>query len=569
MEFDVAIIGGGPSGSTAGTLLKKYNPNLKVGIFERETFPRDHVGESQLPPSMRILHEMGVWDKVEAANFPVKVGATYRWGKSPELWDLEFIPADKYENEPRPANFEGQRQLTAFQVDRSIYDEILLDHAASMGCEVHEATKVAEVKREGDKVTGLILASGETISARYYIDASGTSGFLRRAMGVHVDFPPSLQNIAIWDYWQNAEWAIKIGVEGTRIQVLSLPYGWIWFIPLGPTRTSVGLVVPAAYYKKTGKRPEDLYLQALKDELIVADLMRNAVSEGKLHTTKDWSNLASRHYGDNWFLVGESAGFADPIVSAGMNIAHATAREAAYTILELDRGGQDGTWLKEQFQRRQTHRINTHIRFADYWYTANAQFKDLKEFTVQLAHEVGLDLEPDKAWNWLAQGGFIDEDLKVGTGGFSFAEVQILGDFLSDLDTGTPLDKNNIFQLDLEGAHWKDRARYANGEITRSQIYERGERVLPIEGIFEFVITILQKESKLPGIVALINEAVEQYRSEPERRTHIILGALRTMEAMINDGWIRASYDPALPLYNLTTKTSDIHWNRDMPKTSS
>jgi flavin-dependent dehydrogenase len=172
MEFDVAIIGGGPSGSTAGTLLKKYNPDLKVGILERETFPRDHVGESQLPPIMRILHEMGVWDKVEAANFPVKVGATYRWGKSPELWDLEFIPAEKYENKPRPAKFEGQRQLTAFQVDRSIYDEILLDHAAEMGCDVHEATKVTEVQRDGDRVTGLVLASGETVTARHYIDAS-------------------------------------------------------------------------------------------------------------------------------------------------------------------------------------------------------------------------------------------------------------------------------------------------------------------------------------------------------------------------------------------------------------
>ena len=81
-KYDVAIIGGGPGGATTGTLLKKYNAGLRVLILEREQFPRDHVGESQLPPISPILHEMGCWDKVEAANFPIKIGGTFRWGQS-------------------------------------------------------------------------------------------------------------------------------------------------------------------------------------------------------------------------------------------------------------------------------------------------------------------------------------------------------------------------------------------------------------------------------------------------------------------------------------------------------
>jgi hypothetical protein len=107
MNLDVAVIGGGPGGSTTGTLLKKYNPNLKVGIFEREKFPRDHVGESQLPGISAILEEMGCWDKVEAANFPIKLGGTYRWGKSRELWDVAFFPFEQFQNEARPAKYEG------------------------------------------------------------------------------------------------------------------------------------------------------------------------------------------------------------------------------------------------------------------------------------------------------------------------------------------------------------------------------------------------------------------------------------------------------------------------------
>ncbi len=136
-RFDVAIIGGGPAGATTGALLKKYNPSLDVVILEREIFPRDHIGESLLPPTSAILFEMGCWDKIDGAGFPIKIGATYRWGKSPELWDFEFFPAGEYRDEPRPAPFQGQRRLTALQVDRSIYDKILLDRAAELGCEVH------------------------------------------------------------------------------------------------------------------------------------------------------------------------------------------------------------------------------------------------------------------------------------------------------------------------------------------------------------------------------------------------------------------------------------------------
>ncbi|MFI4916853.1 MAG: tryptophan 7-halogenase, partial [Phycisphaerales bacterium JB060] len=129
ISCDVAIIGGGPSGSTLATLLRKYNPALKVLVLEKEVFPREHVGESQLPAISPILNEMGVWDKVEAANFPVKLGASLTWGRDGERWDFDFYPVEEFKDEPRPAKFEGQRQRTAFQVERSIYDKILLDHA--------------------------------------------------------------------------------------------------------------------------------------------------------------------------------------------------------------------------------------------------------------------------------------------------------------------------------------------------------------------------------------------------------------------------------------------------------
>ena len=131
---DVIFIGGGPAGSTGSTLLKKYAPGMDVLVLEREKFPREHVGESQLPPISIVLDEMGCWDKVEAANFPIKIGATYRWGNTNDLWDFQFLPIERVEDEPRPAKYEGWRKLTAFQVERSVYDKILLDHSREDGC---------------------------------------------------------------------------------------------------------------------------------------------------------------------------------------------------------------------------------------------------------------------------------------------------------------------------------------------------------------------------------------------------------------------------------------------------
>ncbi|MFG0314624.1 MAG: NAD(P)/FAD-dependent oxidoreductase, partial [Phycisphaerales bacterium] len=142
---DVVIIGGGPGGSTTGSLIQKYMPDLTVTIIERERFPRDHVGESQLPLISRVLNEMGCWEKCEAANFPIKVGATYRWGSSDALWDFNFVNPDQLEGQARPGQYEGVRLNTAWQVDRAVYDQILLDHASELGCEVHQESQVCRV----------------------------------------------------------------------------------------------------------------------------------------------------------------------------------------------------------------------------------------------------------------------------------------------------------------------------------------------------------------------------------------------------------------------------------------
>jgi flavin-dependent dehydrogenase len=568
MEFDVAIIGGGPAGSTVGALLAKYKPELKVLILERERFPRDHIGESLLPPTSWIIDEMGCWDDVEAAGFPIKIGAAYRWGRRPERWNFDFYPTDKFVDEARPAKFAGQRLNTAFQVDRSIYDTILLDHAQKLGCTVRQQKRVVEVQRDGDRVTALTLDSGESVTARYYVDASGNSGILRRAMEIACDYPSTLRNIAIYDYWQNAEWAVEIGVGGTRIQVLSLGYGWIWFIPLGPTRTSVGVVVPVDYYKSTGKSPQEVYDQALADESIVRSLLRNASSEGKLQTTRDWSFLAERQTGENWFLVGECAGFADPILSAGVTMAHVAAQQLACTILELERGAHDPEWLRREYERRQTARIRTHIHFGDYWYTANEQFVDLKQFTTSLASNMGLELSPEGAWDWIARGGFIDDDLRFGVGGFSVSFLRTAGDDIFGCQTAnSPFEKYNLFKLNLRGAIERPRAEYRNGAITLTRSFHRGDKVLPIAMHYQVAVSLLQKTADITTLAENLRRTSEITQPTLQARNEMITSTLQALESMIIDGWVECLYNPSRPRLTVGYNFQAVSWDDQIAAT--
>ena len=565
-EFDVAIIGGGPAGTTVGSLLRKYNPKLNILILEREKFPRDHVGESQLPLVCRILNEIGVWDSVEAAGFPVKIGGTYRWGTTDDLWDFEFLPGGKFDPAPRPAKYEGQRTSTAFQVDRAIYDDILLSHSQKLGCTVRQESGVKTVLRTGDHVDGLLLSDGTTVTAKHYVDASGNSGILRRAMEVEVDYPSNLQNIAIWNYWQNADWATTIGVGGTRVQILSQKIGWIWFIPLGPERTSIGLIVPASYYKEQGKSPQELYMEAVKGDKIVSKLTASATPEEVVRTTKDWSFVADRLTGDNWFLAGECAGFADPILSAGMSLAQSGAREVAYAILALERGEYEADWIKSQYSINHRGHIRQHIRFADYWYTAHGAFSNLKDHARNIADEAGLRMNSEEAWRWLGQGGFIDSSGSTDIGFFgSLATKELISTFTGD-EAFYEIEGKTHFKLDLTDSEKDWVADLADGRITRYRAYRKGNRVLPLVKAMGWVARFSQEERSFAEIKAGAKSQAASNSMSPQQYHFFWSQCVKALETLVSYGWANARSEEgaeACPRYQADLAEM-IHPNRDV-----
>jgi flavin-dependent dehydrogenase len=565
IECDVAVIGGGPGGSTLGALLRKYDPRISVHIFEREKFPRDHIGESQLPPIGDVLEEMGCWDKVEAANFPIKIGATFRWGRTAELWDFEFLPVEEFHDEPRPAKYVGQRRQTAFQVDRSIYDQILLRHAEELGCVVREETQVVTVEHEGDRVTGLVLKSGQRVQARWYVDASGHVGLLRRALGVETTVPTALMNIAIWDYWQNAKWAVEIGVGGTRIQVMSQKHGWLWFIPLGPTRTSLGFVCPAEHYKSLNTTPEKLYDEVIAADPRIAALVADGTRRGRIETTKDWSFVSSRAFGENWFLVGEAVGFADPILSAGLTLTHTGARELAYTILALDRQEHDATWLKQHFESTQQKRVRQHIRFADFWYAANGQLVDLKDNCRKIASDAGLNLTSGAAWRWLAQGGFTNDVVgQAGIGGYDLAGMKQVTQLFTKLPAKWVLNDVNVLKLDLLGAKETTIPVYENGKIQAVKCYVRGERRLALTGLFATLVELLRLPTDVANLYNSLQHAFVQ-QLDPQHVGVAMQHHLQTLEVMLGDGWVIGKFDPRKPKLSMSTPDEGriVHKHRD------
>ena len=564
-EWDVAIIGGGPAGSTLASFVQKYRPGSKVIILEKEKFPRDHVGESQLPAIGAILDEIDAWDAVERAGFPLKVGATYRWGRTPELWDFDFIDPEVVETIERPMAYGGPRRQTAFQVDRAIYDDILLRHAESMGTEVREETLVREVVHEGDRIDGLLLADGTTVTARWYIDASGHAGTLRRAMGVETRPETNLQNVAFWDYWEDADWAVEIGTGGTRVQVLSQAAGWIWFIPIGPTRTSIGYILPAEHYKSLGKSVDEVYHEALANDSRVASLTRNAKSRGMVEATKDWSFTASRGHGENWFLVGESLGFADPILAAGLTLAHTGARELGYTLVELLERPQaeDRDWLAQTVSEQQLRRVKQHIKFADFWYAANGQFTDLQDHCTRIAEEAGLKLRPDEAWRWLAQGGFTtDSPVHATAGSFDPGTLKQVQWMLTDRVSDWQVNRFNVYKTATRNAERRTMAVYEDGRIERRECLVKGERVLPLGGWYLAILEAIEENGRIDRMMERISRSYGGHGgiAGPQQL------CIQALEVMITDGWVIGRLDKKVP--RLTVKPADeesifVHWNRD------
>jgi hypothetical protein len=265
-------------------------------------------------------------------------------------------------------------------------------------------------------------------------------------------------------------------------------------------------------------------------------------------------------------LVGEAGGFADPILAAGLTLTHTGAREAAYTLLALDEGAHDRHWLLSNYERTQTARVRQHMRFADFWYSANGIFTDLQEHTRELARDAGLELSPQRAFQWLATGGFTNDVLgQPGIGGLDLAGARQVALRMVDGGQSWQVSKSNQFRLNLRNATVEHIPAYRDGRIVAVRCYVRGNRRLVEHGYFALLIDALRHEHDIARIVERFSGTTAGLDGRPVGDFNLQF-LLQTLEVMVSDGWVDAKLNPKRPTLQLGTpfEGRQIHTNDEL-----
>jgi flavin-dependent dehydrogenase len=346
-ETDVVVIGGGPAGSTVSALIAKQG--YRVQLFERERFPRFHIGESLIPETYWVLQRLGMLEKLRQSQFVKKysvqfVNASGKLSAPFYFWD----------NKPHECS-------QTWQVLRSEFDQMMLDNARQHGVAAHEGVRVLDVLFEDAGVQASACAAARStasqakactptgravgvriqeadgtqreVRARVVVDASGQSGLIQNRFKLRV-WDPLLNKGAIWTYWEGAY--RDTGRDEGATLVIQTPsrQGWFWYIPLHGNIVSLGVVAPFDYLFKGRGSHEQTY----GEEVEACPAVRQRVATAKRVTgyfaTKDYSYRATQVAGDGWVLIGDAFGFLDPLYSSGVLLALRSGEMAADAIVE-------------------------------------------------------------------------------------------------------------------------------------------------------------------------------------------------------------------------------------------
>jgi flavin-dependent dehydrogenase len=331
-DYDVLIVGGGPAGSTAATCLARAG--LRVACFERERFPRFHVGESLLPANIPLFERLGVHDAIKKAGFLLKWGANVADEQEGGAYGFAFMR-------------KGQRDF-GYEVPRAEFDTILLRHAEAQGANVFQETSVesAQITADGVAVT-VRPRSGEvrTVKGAFLMDASGRDAFLAGVVGRRERIP-NLGKVALYAHFAGAQ--RFPGLEEGNIRITVFDGGWFWWIPFTGEITSVGCVLHARTVRERSGSVEDLFDAMVARCRAVADGVAGARRVSPVYRSANFSYRTSPVVGDRFLRMGDAVAFVDPIFSAGVFIAMQSAEIGSSAVIAAFR---DGDFRARRFRR--------------------------------------------------------------------------------------------------------------------------------------------------------------------------------------------------------------------------
>ena len=307
---DVVVIGGGPAGSTTSTLIAQQGH--RVRLFERETFPRFHIGESLIPETYWVLKRLNMLPKMKNSAFV-------------EKRSVQFVNQHGRMSQPFYFTDHNPHECSqTWQVLRSEFDELMLNNAREHGVQAEEGVRVREVLFDGERAVGVRVQYEdgrlEDISSKVVVDASGQSHMIAGKFNL-LEKDASLRKGAVWTYYKGAFRDTGKDAGATLVLQTKGKKGWFWYIPLHNDITSVGIVRGFEEMFEGNRPHEEIYNEELDNCPEVKRRVCMGTQCDKYYATKDYSYRATQCAGDGWVLVGDAYGFLDPLYSSGVLLA--------------------------------------------------------------------------------------------------------------------------------------------------------------------------------------------------------------------------------------------------------
>jgi 1H-pyrrole-2-carbonyl-[peptidyl-carrier protein] chlorinase len=406
VDFDIGIIGGGPAGAATASYLAKAG--ISCAIFERDLFPRPHVGESLVPSSTRVFKEIGFLEQMDQAGFPKKYGAAWTSaGKGPVYTDsFEGLEAEcnagiRFDERQQP----GVDRNYTFHVDRGKFDLLLLQHAHKLGATVYEGIRVQNIdfsEPDRPRITYSLGKKDINTTVRMVVDASGRRTLLGNQLKLRTQDPVFDQYaIHTWfeGYDRRALAANESQLDYIFIHFLPITNSWVWQIPISETITSIGVVTQRKNFARLKEDRESFFWQCVESRPELAEGLRAAKMLRPFKDEGDYSYAMKQICGDNFVLVGDAARFVDPIFSTGVSIALNSARFASADIIQAAAAGD---FRKERFQTYES----TLRRGAKNWYEFISVYYRLNVLFTAFVQDERYRLDVVK----LLQGDVYDDD---------------------------------------------------------------------------------------------------------------------------------------------------------------
>ena len=380
--YDVIVMGGGPAGSSVAGILAREG--RQVVLFEKEIFPRHHIGESLMTDTYWTFRRLGVLEKLRQSPFVRKYSVQFANSAGKESRPFYFFEAVHHES------------AVTWQVTRAQFDHLLLDHAADQGVAVHQGVLVKQVLFEGDKAVGVEVqmqdGTREKFFAKVVVDATGQSAMLSNKFRWRVR-DPKLKKAVLFSYFKDAHREPDLN-GGATLVLRTEPGsgGWFWYIPLENDITSVGIVADPEYLLKG--RGQDLG-KILNEEIEKCESVRRRVAGStrvdKIYSILDYSYRSKQNAGNGFILIGDAYGFLDPIYSSGVLLALKMAELAADAIHDAFNHDDFSAARLGQYQAKLDRGIESMRKLVYAFYNEGFSFSGfLRKYPEERTHIINL-----------------------------------------------------------------------------------------------------------------------------------------------------------------------------------